>query len=451
MKNSTLCAYRNALYPCLLRAGDALMNLNDALLTDTAAHSFAELTLSPFFERAWPSAYAACQDGRLDRPALRKLRVRYAPLPPASQRLVLAGDASSIARPQSRTARDRTYVHQSNLPEGAKPVRPGWQFSCVVVVPTEASSWVYTLDVERIPSHQTPGEVLAAQLTALTGLLTQRPLLLGDGGDGNVAFVRHTHALPCDCLLRLAKNRVLYRAPPPRPAKPGPGRPQADGTVFRCHDPATHGPPDAHWEGRDAHAQRQEVDRWDALHFQAARPLGVSLRRVTRHGAAGSQRDPTVSWFLFYGQECPPLAEIPTLYARRYHIEHGFRFKKQDLLWERVHLRTPERFALGTDLVCCVENQLYLARASGLVQRQPWESATRPPTPQQVRRGMNRILAQLGTPAQRCQVRGNAPGWRVGRVRKRAPTYKVVYKALLTPSKGKKAGQELVSDAAMAV
>ena len=65
MKNSTLCAYRNDLYPCLLRAGEALMNLNDALLTDTAAHSFAELTLSPFFEREWPRAYAACQDGRL--------------------------------------------------------------------------------------------------------------------------------------------------------------------------------------------------------------------------------------------------------------------------------------------------------------------------------------------------------------------------------------------------
>ena len=195
---------------------------------------------------------------------------------------------------------------------------------------------------------------------------------------------------------------------------------------------------------------KSETLDWEAV-LQRSRALGVSLRRVTRHGAAGTQRDPTVRWFLFYGQECPPLAEIPTLYARRYHIEHGFRFKKQDLLWERVHLRTPERFALGTDLVCCVENQLYLARASGLVQRQPWESTTRPPTSQQVRRGMNRILAQLGTPAQRCQVRGNAPGWRVGRVRKRAPTYKVVYKALLTPSKGKKAGQELVSDAAMAV
>ena len=114
MKNSTLCAYRTEMYACFLRAGDALMNLNDALLTDTAAHSFVELTLSPFFEREWPSAYAACKDGVINREELRKLRVHYAPMPTQGTRLVLAGDASSIARPASATARDRTYVHQSN-------------------------------------------------------------------------------------------------------------------------------------------------------------------------------------------------------------------------------------------------------------------------------------------------------------------------------------------------
>jgi hypothetical protein len=78
------------------------MNLNDALLTDTAAHSFVELTLSPFFEREWPSAYAACKDGCIDRDALRKVRLSYAPKPVLGKRLVLAGDASSIARPALR-------------------------------------------------------------------------------------------------------------------------------------------------------------------------------------------------------------------------------------------------------------------------------------------------------------------------------------------------------------
>ena len=429
MKNSTLFAYRTEMYACLQRAGDALMNLNDALLTDTAAHSFVELTLSPFFEREWPSAYAACKDGLIDRKELRKLRVKYAPLPTAGTRLVLAGDASSIARPASATARDRTYVHQSNLPEGAKPVRPGWQFSLVAIVPTEASSWVYTLDVERIPSEKTPVEAMGDQLEQLTALLERRPLFLGDGGYGNVAFLLQTDALACDRLLRLAKNRVLYRPKPQRPDKPGPGRPPEDGAVFRCADPTSHGDPDAHWAGSDDREKRLEVDRWDGLHFQEARHIAVSLLRVTRHGALDTKRDPRVSWFLFCGEECPALEEVPATYARRYYIEHGFRFKKQDLLWERVHLRTPERFALWTDLVCCAENQLYLARESGLAHRQPWESATRPQTPQQVRRSLNRIVAELGTPAQVCQVRGNSPGRSKGTIITKAKRYPTIFKS----------------------
>lgn len=428
MKNSTLFAYRTEMYACFLRAGDALMNLNDALLTDTAAHSFVELTLSPFFAREWPSAYAACKDGVIDRDALRKLRVQYAPQPTQGRRLVLAGDASSIARPASSTARDRTYVHQSNLPEGTKPVRPGWQFSFVALVPTEASSWVYTLDVQRIPSEKTPVETMGDQLEPLVGLLKERPLFLGDGGYGNVAFLLKTEQMACDRLLRLAKNRVLYRPKPKRPDKPGRGRPPEDGAVFRCADPTTHGKADAHWEGTDAHQKRLEVERWDGLHFQEARHITVSLLRVTRHGAKDNKRDPRVSWFLFCGEECPPLPEVSETYARRYSIEHGFRFKKQDLLWERVHLRTPERFELWTDLVCCAENQLYLARESGLAHRQPWESATRPQTPQQVRRGMNRIVAELGTPAQVRQVRGNSPGRAKGAIVKKAEHYPTIFK-----------------------
>jgi hypothetical protein len=436
MQHSTLSDYRTDLYATFSRAADALMNLNDALLTDTAAQSFVELTLSPFFVREWSSAYAACKDGRLDRAALRGVRVKYAPKPQPHQRLVVAGDASSIARPDSGTARDRTYVHQSNLPDGCKPVTPGWQFSFVAIVPEEASSWVYTLDVERVPSHQTPVEVMGDQLIELIPQLAHGVLFLGDGGYGNAVFLLKTEPVACDKLLRLAKNRVLRRAKPPRPDKPGPGRPLEDGAEFRCQDPTTHGVADAHWEGVEAQDQRLEVDRWDDLHFQAARPVVVSVIRVIRHGAADTKRDPKVSWFVFCGQTCPPLGEIPTVYARRYRIEHGFRFKKQDLMWETVRLRTPERFALWTDLVCCAENQLYLARESGLAHRQPWESPHRPLTPQQVRRGMNRILAELGTPARLCQVRGNSPGRLPGTIVEKAKRFPTVFKGKMDTEKG---------------
>ena len=373
MQNSTLTAYRSDLYASFSRAADALMNLNDALLTDTAAQSFVELTLSPFFVREWPSAYAACKDGKVDRDALRRLRVQYAPKPEPGQRLVVAGDASSIARPASATARDRTYVHPSNLPEGTKPVRPGWQFSLVTTVPEEASSWVYTLDAQRIPSHKSAVEVMGEQLTPLVPLLVQRFLFLADGGYGNVVFLQKTEAVACDQRLRRAKNRVLYRVKPPRPDKPGPGRPPEDGAVFGCQEAATQGEASASWQGVDAKGHPLEVARWDGLHFQEARSIVVSVIRVTRHGVRDSKRDPKLSWFLFWGQDCPSLEAIPQEYARRYHIEQGLRFKKQDLLWERVPLRTPERFELWTDLVCCAENQLSLARESGLAHRQPWE------------------------------------------------------------------------------
>jgi len=317
-------------------------------------------------------------------------------------------------------------------------VTPGWQFSFVAVVPEEASSWVYTLDVERIPSHQTPVEVMGDQLIDLIPRLAPGVLFLGDGGYGNAVFLLKTQPVACDKLLRLAKNRVLRRAKPPRPDKPGPGRPLEDGAEFRCQDKTTHGVASAHWDDGQAPGQRIEVDRWDDLHFLAARPVVVSVIRVTRPGAADTKRDPKVSWFVFCGRTCPPLSEIPTEYARRYRIEHGFRFKKQDLMWESVRLRTPERFGLWTDLVCCAENQLYLARESGLAHRQPWESALRPLTPQQVRRGMNRILAELGTPARLSQVRGNSPGRLPGTIVEKAQRFPTVFKSKTDPEKGER-------------
>ena len=81
--STRLSCYRCGLYACFSRCGDALMNLNDALISDTAAQSFVELSQSPFFVRCWSSLYAACEDGLMDVEALRQLRVQHAPVPHA--------------------------------------------------------------------------------------------------------------------------------------------------------------------------------------------------------------------------------------------------------------------------------------------------------------------------------------------------------------------------------
>lgn len=430
MDSNTLSDFRLDLYACFLKCNDALMNAVDALLTDCTATSFVELSLSPCFERKWPSLYKALKNGEADREALQQLFAKYAPQP--KERLVLAVDASSIPRPCSKTAEDKTYVHASNLPEGSKPVVPGWQFSALVVLPETPSSWTYTLDNQRIESAKTASEVAARQLAALAPLLPEGSLLLADGGYGSAAFMRETADIPCDKLCRLARNRVLYAEPPPRPEHPGAGRPLLHGTKFDCKDAQTQTAPSAIYTGLDADGQEFEVCAFSSLHFQKAHTVRVTVIRVTRHGAKGTERDPKVSWFVFAGKNLPALETVSAVYARRYSIEHGYRVDKQDLMWEEARLRTPEGFQLWTDLVACVRNQLFLAREVA-VERRAWERKQAAPTPSQVRRAMPGIIRQLGTPARSSRPRGYYPGRQKGDKVQKATRYKTVYKAGTKP------------------
>src|SRR5260370_37348321 len=84
----------------------------------------------------------------------REVLARYLPLPADGERLWLGIDASSIQRPESKTARDRSVVYVPNLPQSSKPISYGWQFSAVCPLPPQPSSWTYVLDQLRTPNHQ---------------------------------------------------------------------------------------------------------------------------------------------------------------------------------------------------------------------------------------------------------------------------------------------------------
>lgn len=427
MNLNTLTQFRQALYQAFRQAKDALFEACDALVSDSAAQSFAELSLSPRWRRHWCSLYAAFRDGRIDRAGLRATFATQTPLPNAGQRLVIGVDVSTVARPESPTARDRTYQYVPNLPDCRAPVTVGWGFSAVVVLPETPSSWTYLLDNQRVPSDCTAAQVAAEQLAALIPLLPVRAVLVGDRYYGSAAFVQATARVPCDKLLRIPGNRVFYRPAPPRTGNRG--APRKDGTPFKCRDARTHGKPAATWAGSDEHGHRLEVAAWANLHYKQCRHITVTIIRVIRHGATGKKRDPRVSWFVWLGSERLPLADVWPTYRRRYSQEHGFRFEKQDLLWTAPRLRTPEQFQRWTDIVAAARNQLVLARDAVAAQRYPWEAQQRSATPRQVRRAMNQILAQLGTPAQPPQLRGKSPGRRCGTKVKPAPRYAVVYKA----------------------
>jgi DDE superfamily endonuclease len=431
MNLNTLNEFRHAVYRSFCRARDALFNVCDALVTLESARSFAELSLSPCVPRRWPSLYAALRDGQIDRSQLQQVFAQSAPGPTAGQRLVLGVDATNIARPESPTARDRIYVYVHNLPECKAPVTVGWSFSTLAVLPESPSSWTYVLDNARIPSDQSAGAMAAAQLVAVLPQLSARALLTGDRYYGSAKFVQATATADCDKLLRIPGNRVFYHAAPPRTGRRG--APKKDGAVFKCHDPATHGDPPATWISQDEHGQQIEVAAWAGLHYKRCRPVTLTVIRVTRHGASGQKRDPRVSWFIWIGQAPIPLSEVWPTYRRRFSLEHGFRFDKQDLLWPEPRFRTPEQFQRWTDVVAIAHNQLVLARDLADAQRQPWESQKRPATPRQVRRAMPRIVAQLGTPALTPQLRGKSAGRARGTKVTRATRYSVVCKSAVKP------------------
>jgi len=228
MNLNTLNAFRHAVYGCFKRAGDALFNTVDALSSETAAHSFPELSLSPLFQRRWPSLYEAFEDGQIEASQLRQVFVQFAPLPrPGSVRLC-GSRYQQFVPPGGETAVDRTLVPMPNVPESAHAVCPAWVISSVVLLPEEAGQGTFVLDSQRVASTGLATQVGANQVQAVVDLLVQRglrPVILGDRWYACAPFLVRMAQVAASCLLRVKSNRVFYRPAPAR--KPGQRGPAA--------------------------------------------------------------------------------------------------------------------------------------------------------------------------------------------------------------------------------
>jgi hypothetical protein len=428
---NTLRQFRHDLYDCFLRAKDGLFNTVDALMTETQATSFPELSQSLWFERTWSSLYEAFEDGRIDEKRLRDVFATYLPKADAGKWLWIGIDASKIARPDAVTSADRTAQHVHNLPECKKPITFGWQFSTVVALAEPVSSWTYILDQQRVSSQTTAIEVAEAQLRRLAPHLPKHAIVALDRGyDANWLWCRCS-ALDVGVLGRLKSNRCLYR---PAPAPSGKrGCPRKDGAKLQPKDLATHGDPDGLWKGTDAKGRPVTVTCWKQMHIKEARWLEVTVLQVVRPHATNKERDPCVSWFVWIGDQEADVFQIALGYVLRFGQEHGYRFDKQALMWETPRLRTPEQFERWSHIVAMAHNHLVLARDLVEGHWRPWESKQRSSTPQQVRRGMNALLPCLGTPAHPPQPRGKSKGRIKGTKVKKAPRFAVIRKTPKLP------------------
>jgi hypothetical protein len=431
MEINTLKRFRHDIYDCFSRAKDALFNTVDALLTETQAKSFPELSQSLWFERKWSSLYEAFKDGRIDEQRLREIFASYLGKPDAPKWLWIGIDASSIARPAAVTSADRTAQHVHNLPECKKPITFGWQFSTMVVLPERPSSWTYILDQQRVDSKTTAIEVAYTQLARLIPHLPAQAIVTLDRGYDATWLWCRCSGLGVGVLGRLKSNRCFYRAAPPPTGKKG--APRKDGAKLQPKDETTHSQPDGMWSGTDEQDRPVEVTWWKRMHVKAARWLEVTVLRVVRPHATNKERDPRVSWFVWIGDPEADLALIARGYVLRFGQEHGYRFDKQALMWAQPRLRTPAQFERWSHLVAIVHNHLILARDLVKPELHPWENKQRQPTPQQVRRGMSKLLSRLGTPAQPPQPRGKSKGRSFGAPVRKAPRFAVVRKTPKLP------------------
>jgi hypothetical protein len=424
--------FRHDIYDCFPRAKDALFNTVDALMTETQAQCLPELSQSPWFERHWSSVYEAFEDGRIDQTRLQEVFARYLPRPETGNPLWVGIDASNIARPCSITSADRTAQQVHNLPRGTKAITYGWQFSTMVVLPETPSSWTYLLSQRRIPSTTTAIELAFEQLQEHVPLLPSEAIVALDRGyDSNWLWCRCS-TLPIGVLGRLKINRCLYRRAPERTGKRG--APCKDGAKLQPKDLDTHSEPDAQVASMDAKGRPVQIAWWKQMHVKEARWLEVTVIRVIRPHATNKERDPRTSWFVWIGDPHADIAQIALGYARRFGQEHGYRFDKQALLWEKPRLRTPEQFERWSQVVAIAHNHLVLGRDLVEAEWRPWENKHQRFTPQHVRRGMSKLLPCLGTPARPPQPRGKSKGRKKGANISKAARFAVVHKTPKPPN-----------------
>jgi len=446
---SQLKQFRQAMYEAFDLRRDALMELVDALSSTPDARSVAELSLSPFFRREYPSVYdaIAClfrpsepekadEERREWEQKWMRLIASYL-LEPQERKFWLFGiDVVPIPRPFAPTLPDRTFVYQPNTISGNKPVTIGHQYSHLVFFPEKFNDddapWTVPLIVRRIHSDEKATTVGVEQINALMGdeTLPFHDELCVSVGDTVYSAVTHLGPVMKQnhenlvIVARSRNNRVFYRQPPPVEGKSKPGHPTWYGERFDLKDSDTWGEPDEVTEvpfiTRSGRHYRAKLEGWHDLLMSGKREwpmhqLPFTLIRVRVLDKEGNQVFKRTMW----------------------DVEHYFRFGKQRLLERAYQTSDDEHEENWMYIVALSKTQLWKARDLARLLPRPWERRLpemkrKTPGPTFVQRDFGRIIRQIGTPAQPPKPRGNSPGRAKGEKqmpRKRHPVIKKGEKA----------------------
>jgi len=433
------------------------MELVDALSSTGSARSVVEYSLTPCFRRTYSTLYKALAEWTWDDGHLARLLAPSLPRPRQRSFWLVGVDVTPQPRPFAQTLPDRSLVYQPNPVQGNTPVTIGHQFSTVALLPEaeaqRSPAWVVPLSTARVASAQDKEGLGAAQIDAL---LRDRALpfhgqLCVEVADSKYSKPAYLHAhrqhANLVTIVRVASNRSFYREAEGATNQVGAGHPTWYGARFALGERTTWPPADTHALSRHLSRRgkryRVEIQSWSNCLMRGQRKPKLlpmqhypfTLVRIVFYAHAGQVAFRRRLWLIVMGERRHQLNdfEIYHAYARRYDLEHFFRFGKQHLLLTDFQTPETEREESWWQLVHIAYAQLWLARDLVVALPRPWERnlptiQTRQISPSLVQREFGRIIRQIGTPAQPPKPRGISAGRQYGTRLPPRPRQKVLVK-----------------------
>jgi hypothetical protein len=411
---------------------DALLETLDAICLTGTLTSFPLLSLNKHFRRQWHSLYKALERGTL---SAEWLSQHLAQQVPQAGIQYFSLDGTAWPRPRAQTLDDRQYVYHPTSAVKGGSICIGYPYSLLDWVPEAHSSWSLSVSVERIASQQTASEVGIAQIEALSQNRAHLPEVLdivaADSKYGNAKFLRPLQDQNCGIVVRLRRDRVLYRAPQPvEPSKRG--RPRVHGERFAFKASETWDVPDE--VSTLAHDRLGQVmlERWNHLHGKDAADVPIDVIRASIH--LEKEKPPRPIWLAWQAPAHIPehldvnVETIWQAYVHRWPVEPGIRFRKQQLGWTTPQFQHKESGDRWSWLVALAVWLLFLSRPIVQDQPLPWQKPQHKLTPQRVQQSLPLIFAAFGSPARPPKMRGKSPGWPRGRPKMPKPRFKVVKK-----------------------